>query len=126
MRQRPLSSKAASLRSVSVFSLCDGPQLERIAALVDQVERPAGAVLVQEGAVGAEAFVIVDGQVAISRQGVRVATLGPGEVLGEMALLDPGPRSCTATCQTPTRLLALDPGAFHQVLTEPIVARRLL
>lgn len=126
MRTRPLSHKAASLHVVPLFRSCDGPQLERIATLVDEVDRPAGTILIREGSLGGEAFVIVAGRIAVTRRSRRIATLGPGDVLGEMALLDPAPRSSTAVCQTATRLLVLDPSAFERLLEEPRIARRLL
>ena len=84
------------LRGVSLFSACSKAELSRIASLADQIEVPKGKVLTREGEPGSEFFVVVEGQasVMIGERG-RVAPMGPGASLGEMSLLDQGPRTAT-------------------------------
>ena len=57
-------------------------------------------MLTDQGQTGREAFVIVDGSATVKRNGKKVATLGPGAVVGELSLLDHGPRTATVTCDT--------------------------
>ena len=66
----------------------------------------AGTLIVDQGQTGREAFVILDGSVIVKRNGKKVATLGPGAVVGELSLLDHGPRTATVTCETDCTLLA--------------------
>ena len=83
------------------------------------VEIPAGIAVFKEGEVGAELYIIESGQVElIPRAGTALATLGPGDFLGEMALLDNQPHTATALAKTKARLLRLDNGVFPDVLRQ--------
>jgi CRP-like cAMP-binding protein len=72
----------------------------------------------REGDIGREFFVIIEGQVRIDKGGTTIRTLGPGDFLGSIALVTEGPRTATATTETPSRLLVLTHGAFHRVMDE--------
>jgi CRP-like cAMP-binding protein len=60
--------------------------------------------------------VILDGEAAVEISGTRVGTLGPGKVVGEMALIDHGPRSATVTALSPMRVLVLSGREFASLL----------
>ncbi|HSP19866.1 MAG TPA: Crp/Fnr family transcriptional regulator [Myxococcaceae bacterium] len=83
-------------------------------------ELPKGTVLFHEGEVGKEMFVLQSGRVIITktvRETVRtLATLGPGEFFGEMALISNRPRNATATVDEPARLLVIDPKTFEAMI----------
>jgi len=108
--------KLALLGRVPLFSRCSKTNLARIARLVDEVELPAGKILMREGRLGNEFFIIVEGTVRVERGGRRIDTMGPGEFLGEIALIDHRPRTATAVCETPCRLLVLAHREFHSLL----------
>jgi CRP-like cAMP-binding protein len=76
----------------------------------------AGTVLCQQGHQAEEFFVIVDGSVRIERDGQFVRSLGPGEFLGEIALVDGGPRTATATTESPSHLLVVAHREFNSLL----------
>ena len=119
--------KLELLRSVPLFSACSKTNLARIARLVDEIELPAGHVLTQQGRTGNEFFIIVDGTVRVDRDGRRIDTVGPGDFLGEIALIDHRPRTATATCETPCRLLVLAHREFHTLLADtPSIASAVL
>ena len=80
---------------------------------------PAGQVLTREGAPGSEFFVIVDGAVEIDVHGQTVRTMESGDFLGEIALVDDGPRTATATTTTPTKLLVLGRREFRSLMDLP-------
>src|SRR4029450_6828864 len=80
--------------------------------------RAAGAVLTVQGEPGDEFFMIADGAVEISVDGREVRHLGPGDYLGEIALVSGGLRTATAVATAPTRLFALPETAFTVLLQE--------
>ena len=88
---------------------------------------PAGKVLVEEGTVGREFFLIVDGSARVERQGKKVAVLGAGSYFGELSLLDRRPRSATVVSETDLDVLVLDQRHFNALLDSvPTIARKLL
>lgn len=102
----------AHLRAVPLFATCSNTDLAAIAAAVDELEVDAGRVLVAEGEVGKEAFVIVEGEAVVTRGGAALNTIGPGQPFGEMALVDRSPRNATVTATTPMRLLVIGQREF--------------
>jgi CRP/FNR family transcriptional regulator, cyclic AMP receptor protein len=115
------------LGSVSLFSACSRKDLQKIARASDEVTVPAGRVLVEQGSVGRECFVIVEGEVTVKRNGRKIATFGPGDHFGELALLDKGPRTATVEAVTPLTVLVLGSREFTGVLDEvPGLAHKVL
>lgn len=72
----------------------------------------AGADLVREGEPADRMYVIVEGRVRIHARGKTLGELGPGEIIGEVALLDARPRSASATALEPTKAAAIDEKRF--------------
>lgn len=115
------------LAQVPLFSACSKKDLRTIARASDEVPVKAGRVLVEEGKPGHEFFLIVDGKAGVYRNGRRVATLGPGQYFGELAILDRKPRSATVKAETDMVVLVLGQREFAGVLDEvPGLARKLL
>ncbi|MGA9277480.1 cyclic nucleotide-binding domain-containing protein [Ilumatobacter sp.] len=116
-----------SLRSVALFSACSKKDLDKVAKATDEVEMTAGTMIMDQGRFGREAFVIVDGEVVVKRNNRKVATLGPGSVVGELSLLDKGPRTATVICETDCTLLVIDQRRFIGVLdTIPAISHKLM
>lgn len=99
-----------------LFEHCSKKDLRAIAQIADQVDFRAGKVLIEEGDRGREFFVIVDGQVDVRRKGRKVATLGPGDFIGEMALLSKAPRTATVTAVTAIDVMVIGDRAFLDLL----------
>ncbi len=115
------------LQNVWLFSACTSKELGRIASLVDEAEVPKGATLTKEGAVGREFFAVADGKATAKLRGKKIASYGPGDFFGEMALIDQGPRSATITSDTPMKLYVLDSRSFSTLIDRhPAVARKIL
>jgi CRP-like cAMP-binding protein len=93
-------------------------ELEEVGRLVDEVDVPAGHVLMREGDTGHEFFVVVSGTVGIDRGGTRIRTMEPGDFFGEIALLAEGPRSATATSDAASTLLVLGHREFHSLMDQ--------
>lgn len=116
-----------TLRSVSLFSGCNTKELEKVARASEEITMTAGTLIVDQGQTGREAFVIVDGDVIVKRNNRKVATLGPGSVVGEMSLLDHGPRTASAICDTDCTLLVIDQRRFLNVIDDvPAISHKLL
>ena len=93
----------------------------------DEISLPAGRVLCEQGAVGREAFVIVAGTAEVRRNKKKVATLGPGDCVGELALLDHGLRTATVTAATDCTVLVIGAREFAAIVDEiPAIAHKLL
>ena len=115
------------LRNVPLFSACTNKELETIARATDEITLPAGHVLTDQGQTGREAFIIVDGSATVRRNGKKVATLEKGAVVGELSLLDHGPRTATVTTDAETTVLVLDQRHFLAVLDDvPSLSHKLL
>ena len=117
----------AHLAQVSLFSACSKKDLSLVARRAEDVRVDAGKVLVSEGATGAEFFVILEGAAKVARHGREVATLGPGDFFGDLALLDRAPRNATVTATTPMELVVLGQREFAGLIDEvPGFAHKLL
>jgi len=124
---RAKKRKNDALADVILFSGCDKKEIDQIASLATEVEIPNGTVLAREGELGREFYVILDGKATVGIEGKEVATLGPGDFFGEMALLDQGPRVATVTVAEDMEVAVLDPREFITLLDEhPAVARKVL
>jgi CRP-like cAMP-binding protein len=115
------------LRVVPLFASCTQKDLEKIAKAGDEVRMPANSLIVDQGQTGREAFVVLEGTVVVKRNGKKVATSGPGTIVGELSLLDHGPRTATVTTETDCTLLLLSQRAFLGVVDDvPALAHKLL
>jgi CRP-like cAMP-binding protein len=100
--------------------------LKKLAALGEPVDAEAGAILIDQGDVGLECFLVLEGEAGIFTSGHHVATIGPGAVVGEMALIGHKPRNATVTAQTPMRLLSFNISHFKTLLDEMPVAQEYI
>lgn len=91
----------ASLRELDLFAECSDDELRSADALMTRTEIPPGQTFIREGHLGREAVIIADGLAQVTMGGQEVAAVGRGDVVGEMAVLDGGPRSATVTALTP-------------------------
>jgi CRP-like cAMP-binding protein len=90
----------AALQRVQFFAGMDRRQTEQIARLLKERRFAKGETVIMEGSGGAAFFLIDSGEATVSSKGVQLATLGPGDYFGELALIDGGPRSATVTATT--------------------------
>jgi ATP-binding cassette subfamily B protein len=114
------------LRAVPIFTGCTARELQLVARLVEELTIPDGTVLVREGEVGHEFFILVEGSAEVSKGGRMVATLVPGDHFGELALLDHHPRDATITMTSPGVVLVMAPREFNSLLLQaPSLTRRI-
>ena len=110
------NSKIDLIKRVPLFSSASKQELAEIASIADEIDLPEGKVLITEGDAGREFFVLVDGTADVARGGKKVATLGPGDFFGEIALISKTPRNATITTTSPVRALVITDRAFRQLL----------
>ncbi len=106
------------LAQVPLFREFSKKQLQSVAAESVELNVGAGKVLVREGEPGHEAFVIVEGAATVTRKGDTLATLGPGDVVGELAPLTGGARTATVVADTPMEVLVIGQREFAGLLDE--------
>jgi CRP-like cAMP-binding protein len=123
-----LEPRVAALRRSAVFGALDEPFLTRLAQSMAEVTFPAGHVLIEPRAPGSGMFVIDEGTVIVQRRDVDPVELGPGEVVGELALLtEDGRRTARVQAVTEVRCLTLDRATLQRALAdEPQLAIALL
>jgi CRP-like cAMP-binding protein len=120
-------TKVQALKRAPLFEGLSRKELAQLARVSEDVEVEPGKVLVKEGDVGHEFFVIVDGKVKITRKGRRVSIRGGGDFVGEIALIEDVPRTATVTAETPVRLFVLTRKDFRHLLDEqPNVERKVM
>ena len=116
-----------SLRNVSLFSSCSNKDLEKIAKVADEITLPAGKLIVDQGQTGREAFIIMSGEATVRRNGKKVASLGAGAVVGELSLLDHGPRTASVIADTECVVLVISQRQFLAVIDAiPALSHKLL
>lgn len=110
------------LQRVPLFAGAGEAELAEIARIAEEMDAPEGTELTHEGRHEGYFFVIVSGTVRVERGGRTVNTLRDGDFLGEIALLDGGPRTATATTESPSDLLVMTHRRFAELLdTSPSV-----
>jgi CRP-like cAMP-binding protein len=120
-------AKTTLIASVPLFTRCSKHELADIVAIADEIDIPEGRVLIQEGELGRDFYVILDGTVAVEKDGAVVTTLGTGDYVGEIALLENSPRNATVTATTAVRALVVSGRAFWSLLdSAPALQRTLL
>lgn len=110
--------KVLFLKQIPLFSRIPGEELARIARIAYEVSFTEGEELILEGDIGDAAYLIVSGAVSVQVGGNPVATLGAGQFVGEMAILDSEPRSATVVATENLRALKIEREDFTDLLAE--------
>ncbi|HAN36027.1 MAG: cyclic nucleotide-binding domain-containing protein [Actinobacteria bacterium] len=115
------------LRRVALFAGLTKKELEQVASAGSEVDVAAGKVLMEQGHSGSDAFIVLKGTFVVRRNGRKVAELNAGDIAGELALLDDGPRSATVECISDGSVLVIGRGQFRAVLDDiPTLTHKLL
>lgn len=116
-------SRITRLRRIPMFGGLSDAALARIDSRMSETTVAEGAVLMHEGQPAREAFIIAEGRAAISVGGRPVGSVSVGDLVGETALLDGGPRTATVVALTDLRIYVLDPAEFRTLFEDPATAR---
>lgn len=120
------SRKIDALRNVRLLAACTNRELAEVASLTVPATLPAGTVLTREGQTGGLAYVIESGTAEVRRGDRRVATLGPGDVVGELSLIDGGPRTATVRATSDVEALEITTRDLQRLLRDAPRLRRSL
>jgi CRP-like cAMP-binding protein len=115
------------LSKIWLFSGCSTKELNSIRQNLEAEVAKPGKVFCQEGEVGRECFLIVNGKASVKRNNRKVATLEAGDIFGELSLLDQSLRSATVTAETDVEVLILGQRQFNGLLDSvPSLSRKVL
>lgn len=122
-----MASPDEVLANLPIFEDLSKHDLNKIRRLMTPIMFPAGRRFIVEGSNDVEAFIILDGEAVVERHGEEVARLGPGDVVGEMAVLAGVPRTATVTAISDVTVEVLNRREFLSLLDrEPEVMRSVL
>ena len=110
--------KVIILKSVAIFSETPESVLANLAQVLEEVNVGAGELILKQGDLGNSLFIIIEGEVRVHAGDQTLTVLSDRDVFGEMALLDPEPRSASITALKDSRLLKLEQDAFKELLDE--------
>ena len=99
-------------------------ELSALGACTDRITRPAGTVLARQGEIGREAFVVVDGEIEVRRDGKQLAVLGAGEVVGELAVLGGWHRTADILTASDVELVVFDVRSLERAMHVSDALRR--
>jgi CRP-like cAMP-binding protein len=106
------------LKSTEVFSEVPEQGLLELAAVVQEVEARASERIIEKGEIGSSLYIIVDGKVRVHDGDQELRVLGSREIFGELAALDPEPRSASVTALEDTLLFKLDEHVLYEMMAE--------
>jgi CRP/FNR family transcriptional regulator, cyclic AMP receptor protein len=120
-------TKMEALKRAPLFEGLSRAELVLLSRVSEDLEVPAGKVLCRQGEIAHEFFVIIDGEIDVTRDGEHLATRSSGDFFGEIALLEEIPRTATVTAKTPLRFFVLTRQAFTRLIdANPRVERKVL
>jgi CRP/FNR family cyclic AMP-dependent transcriptional regulator len=112
------NAKIELLKRVPLFERCSQRELSQIAELSDELDLPSARTLTSQGAGGFEFIVLVEGEADVVRGVRKVNELGPGDFVGEIALITGEPRTATVKTRGPARILVLTASGFRQLMRD--------
>ena len=120
-------AKVELLKRTPLFAGCSKNELRELAKTADELDLREGTVLTREGRPGREFFVLIEGTALVTKKGKKIAELGPGDWLGEIALITDSPRTATVTATSPVDVLVITDRRFRSVVeTMPSIALKVL
>ncbi|MEA3290615.1 MAG: cyclic nucleotide-binding domain-containing protein [Campylobacterota bacterium] len=109
--------KMIILKSIKLFSEVSQNDLLSLATHVNEIEYTKGDMIIQQGDLGTSMYIIVNGEVDVVVDGNNVATLGEKEVFGELAALDPEPRSATILANSDVLLFKIESSVIYDLIS---------
>jgi len=122
-----MDTKIAQLKQLPLFAGYSRKQLAEVASVADQIDVPASYPLIRQGAAGHEFVVLAEGSAVVERDGEQIATIGDGDFVGELALLNDTKRTASVRTTAPSRLFVLAERDFRRLVGHiPAFAQRVM
>ena len=119
--------RVMTLKAADIFSSIPDAVLAHIASIGEDVDVAEKETFIRKGEIGDCMYIIREGRVSVHDETTKFAELGAGQVVGEMAVLDPEPRSAFVTAVEETSLLKIEKDAFDSVMVDhPGIARGVI
>ncbi len=124
-----MTTTAEILRGLPYFADLSDDLIENVCELSEQINLESGDVIIEEGSESEEMYVVAEGELVVTKlsggKEVELARINPGEVVGEIALLDEAPRTATVAASAKTLAIRIPVSAFEALLGDPRVVRRM-
>ncbi len=124
-----MTTTAEILRGLPYFADLGDDLIESVCELSEQIDLESGDVIIKEGSESEEMYVVAEGELVVTKlsggKEVELARINPGEVVGEIALLDEAPRTATVAASAKTLAIRIPVSAFEALLGDPRVVRRM-
>lgn len=111
-------AKIERLKKIPLFAEADTKGLKHLAEAADEIDVSAGTVIISQGHLHHEAYVLISGSVRVEIDGESVATIPAGEMVGELGLFVGGAASATVTASEPVTALIIPYNRFDQILDD--------
>lgn len=121
-----LLEKVNLLQKAPIFQGIRTESLARVAAIAEEVSFEPNGVLFREDEASDTMFVVLEGEVALLRNGERTEKIGPPHLVGTLALLADDPRCESAMALQPTRALQIDQQEFYDLMAEDFSITRAI
>ena len=119
--------RVAMLKSIDIFAETPDYILASVARIIEEVELLPGENFIREGEPGECLYIVIEGEVRVHSNERTILILGPGKIVGELALLDPEPRSASVTAVDDAFLFRLDREPFDEVMADrPEIAQGII
>ncbi|MDQ2745332.1 MAG: cyclic nucleotide-binding domain-containing protein [Chloroflexota bacterium] len=108
--------KISDLQRVTLFAQCSKAELQSLAQNCDEVDLPDGKTLITQGRPHDTFYLLLEGRVEVAVAGEQLRYLEPGDIFGEMSMLDRGPATATVTTRSPMRALVMSHAQFQTAI----------
>ena len=117
----------ARLAAIPLFQGLSKKELRTVSQLMTEITVAAGTTLIEQDTIGRECMIIVDGVAVVRRDGRKIATLGAGDIMGELSILSRLPRTATVVAETDLIVESLNRREFMSLLDDsPVIAKKIL
>jgi CRP/FNR family cyclic AMP-dependent transcriptional regulator len=112
------NQKVEVIKRAPLFAGLSKRELQRVAAIADEIDFREGKELTRQGKPAREFFVLLEGSADVSKDGRRINQLRDGDFFGEIALVSRSPRTATVTATSPVLALVITDRSFRRLLED--------
>ena len=127
LKRNQANDKLSALRGVDLFAACTNSQIEVLARQTDEVEVPAGTILIHKGKPSHAFYVLLEGEAEARVNPDLTVTLEPGNFFGEISMLDRGPATATVVATDRLKVLVMSHMQFRDAIkSDPQISAKVI